>query len=171
MDLKGVTIVMASKDKSNKKNVFELKTRQGTELLIQSDSDTVINDWFNILSSTISNQTVEPNEAIKQEIRDSPGIEKHDKEKDQKEPKNLLSMKVSIIDSSEQKKNKKNLRFLHNAPLCKLFMKKFILKIRYSEPVLLICVRERIAQCQILWNYAYWTCWAIWAGCWWDLQS
>lgn len=80
---------MASKDKSNKKNVFELKTRQGTELLIQSDSDTVINDWFNILSSTISNQTVEPNEAIKQEIRDSPGIEKHDKEKDQKEPKKL----------------------------------------------------------------------------------
>ena len=79
-------------------------------MLIQSDSDTVINDWFNVLSSTITNQTVEPNEAIKQEIPDSPGIEKHDKEKDQKEPKKLHSMKVSIIDSSEQKKNKKNLK-------------------------------------------------------------
>ena len=58
-------------------------------MLIQSDSDTVTNDWFNLLSSTITNQTVEPNEAIKQEIPDSPGIEKHDKEKDQKEPKKL----------------------------------------------------------------------------------
>ena len=107
MDLKGATIKMASKDKSSKKNVFELKTHQGTDLLIQSGSDTVINDWFNVLSSTMSNQTVEPNEAIKQEIPDSPGIEKHDKEKDQKEPKKLLSMKVSSIDSSQQKKKKR----------------------------------------------------------------
>nr|XP_020731907.1 rho GTPase-activating protein 12 isoform X3 [Odocoileus virginianus texanus] len=89
VDLKGATIEMASKDKSSKKNVFELKTRQGTELLIQSDNDTVINDWFKVLSSTISNQTVEPDEAIEEEIPDSPGIEKHDKEKDQKEPKKL----------------------------------------------------------------------------------
>ena len=86
-------------------------------MLIQSDSDTVTNDWFNLLSSTITNQTVEPNEAIKQEIPDSPGIEKHDKEKDQKEPKKLHSVKVSIIDSSEQKKNKKNLKkFLTQCP-------------------------------------------------------
>lgn len=34
-------------------------------------------------------QTVEPDEAIEEEIPDSPGIEKHDKEKDQKEPKKL----------------------------------------------------------------------------------
>nr|XP_014332532.1 PREDICTED: LOW QUALITY PROTEIN: rho GTPase-activating protein 12 [Bos mutus] len=110
VDLKGATIEMASKDKSSKKNVFELKTRQGTELLIQSDNDTVINDWFKVLSSTISNQTVEPDEAIEEEIPDSPGIEKHDKEKDQKEPKKLRSAKVSSIDSSEQKKTKKNLK-------------------------------------------------------------
>lgn len=35
---------------------LKLKTRQGTELLIQSDNDAVINDWFKVLSSTISNQ-------------------------------------------------------------------------------------------------------------------
>ena len=46
MDFKGATIEMASKDKSSKKNVFELKTRQGTELLIQFDNDAVINEWF-----------------------------------------------------------------------------------------------------------------------------
>ncbi|KAM9671311.1 rho GTPase-activating protein 12 isoform 5-T12 [Trichechus inunguis] len=89
VDLKGATIEMASKDKSSKKNVFELKTRQGTELLIQSDNDTIISDWFKVLGSTISNQAVEPDEGLEEEIPDSPGIEKHDKEKDHKEPKKL----------------------------------------------------------------------------------
>uniref|UniRef100_A0A4W2E6M5 Rho GTPase activating protein 12 n=1 Tax=Bos indicus x Bos taurus TaxID=30522 RepID=A0A4W2E6M5_BOBOX len=129
VDLKGATIEMASKDKSSKKNVFELKTRQGTELLIQSDNDTVINDWFKVLSSTISNQTVEPDEAIEEEIPDSPGIEKHDKEKDQKEPKKLRSAKVSSIDSSEQKKTKKNLKkFLTRRPTLQAVREKGYIK-------------------------------------------
>ncbi|XP_060253384.1 rho GTPase-activating protein 12 isoform X3 [Ovis aries] len=129
VDLKGATIEMASKDKSSKKNVFELKTRQGTELLIQSDNDTVINDWFKVLSSTISNQTVEPDEAIEEEIPDSPGIEKHDKEKDQKEPKKLRSTKVSSIDSSEQKKTKKNLKkFLTRRPTLQAVREKGYIK-------------------------------------------
>lgn len=68
---------------------LKLKTRQGTELLIQSDNDTVINDWFKVLSTTINNQTVETDEAIEEEIPDSPGIEKHDKEKDHKDTKKL----------------------------------------------------------------------------------
>uniref|UniRef100_A0A8C9P2P9 Rho GTPase-activating protein 12 n=1 Tax=Spermophilus dauricus TaxID=99837 RepID=A0A8C9P2P9_SPEDA len=95
VDLRGATIEMASKDKSSKKNVFELKTRQGTELLIQSDNDAVINDWFKVLSSTISNQVVETDEGIEEEVPDSPGIEKQDKEKDQKDLKKLRSMEVS----------------------------------------------------------------------------
>lgn len=38
----------------------------------------------------ISNQqTVETDETIEEETPDSPGIEKHDKEKDQKDPKKL----------------------------------------------------------------------------------
>ncbi|XP_052012247.1 rho GTPase-activating protein 12 isoform X3 [Apodemus sylvaticus] len=89
VDLKGAVIEMASKDKSSKKNVFELKTRQGTELLIQSDNDAVINDWFKVISSTINNQVAEADEAAEEETPDSPGVEKQDKEKDQKELKKL----------------------------------------------------------------------------------
>uniref|UniRef100_A0A8C5Z663 Rho GTPase-activating protein 12 n=1 Tax=Marmota marmota marmota TaxID=9994 RepID=A0A8C5Z663_MARMA len=96
VDLRGATIEMASKDKSSKKNVFELKTRQGTELLIQSDNDAVINDWFKVLSSTISNQAVETDEGIEEEVPDSPVIEKPDKEKDQKDLKKLRSMKKNL---------------------------------------------------------------------------
>ncbi|KAF4023235.1 hypothetical protein G4228_015267 [Cervus hanglu yarkandensis] len=130
------TIVLDANDK--------LKTRQGTELLIQSDNDTVINDWFKVLSSTISNQTVEPDEAIEEEIPDSPGIEKHDKEKDQKEPKKLRSTKVSSIDSSEQKKTKKNLKkFLTRRPTLQAVREKGYIKDQvFGANLSNLCQRE-----------------------------
>uniref|UniRef100_A0A2K5EB74 Rho GTPase-activating protein 12 n=2 Tax=Aotus nancymaae TaxID=37293 RepID=A0A2K5EB74_AOTNA len=144
VDLKGATIEMASKDKSSKKNVFELKTRQGTELLIQSDNDTVINDWFKVLSSTINNQAVETDEGIEEEIPDSPGIEKHDKEKEQKDPKKLRSLKVSTIDSSEQKKTKKNLKkFLTRRPTLQAVREKGYIKDQvFGSNLANLCQRE-----------------------------
>uniref|UniRef100_A0AAQ5ZLA4 Rho GTPase activating protein 12a n=1 Tax=Amphiprion ocellaris TaxID=80972 RepID=A0AAQ5ZLA4_AMPOC len=54
VDLRGGSVEWASKDKSSKKHVIELKTRQGTELLIQSENDGLINDWFRTLQDTIS---------------------------------------------------------------------------------------------------------------------
>jgi len=35
---------------------LKLKTRQGTELLIQSDNDSFINEWYKVLNYTINNQ-------------------------------------------------------------------------------------------------------------------
>uniref|UniRef100_A0A8C6F6P8 Rho GTPase-activating protein 12 n=1 Tax=Monodon monoceros TaxID=40151 RepID=A0A8C6F6P8_MONMO len=144
VDLKGATIEMASKDKSSKKNVFELKTRQGTELLIQSDNDAVINEWFKVLSSTVSNQTVEPDEAIEEDIPDSPGIEKHDKEKDHKDLKKSRSTKVSSIDSSEQKKTKKNLKkFLTRRPTLQAVREKGYIKDQvFGANLANLCQRE-----------------------------
>ncbi|XP_073912320.1 rho GTPase-activating protein 12 isoform X2 [Castor canadensis] len=144
VDLKGAMIEMASKDKSSKKNVFELKTRQGTELLIQSDNDAVINDWFKVLSSTINNQAVETDEAIEEEVPDSPGIEKQDKEKDQKDLKKLRSMKVSSIDSSEQKKTKKNLKkFLTRRPTLQAVREKGYIKDQvFGSNLANLCQRE-----------------------------
>ncbi|KAF6371393.1 Rho GTPase activating protein 12 [Rhinolophus ferrumequinum] len=144
VDLKGATIEMASKDKSSKKNVFELKTRQGTELLIQSDNDTVINDWFKVLTTAINSQTIETDEAIEEEIPDSPGIEKHDKEKDHKDTKKLRSMKVSSIDSSEQKKTKKNLKkFLTRRPTLQAVREKGYIKDQvFGANLANLCQRE-----------------------------
>ncbi|XP_071071545.1 rho GTPase-activating protein 12 isoform X8 [Dasypus novemcinctus] len=144
VDLKGATIEMASKDKSSKKNVLELKTRQGTELLIQSDNDTVINDWFKVINSTINNQAVETDEVIEEEIPDSPGIEKHDKEKDHKDPKKLRSIKVASIDSSEQKKTKKNLKkFLTRRPTLQAVREKGYIKDQvFGSNLANLCQRE-----------------------------
>uniref|UniRef100_A0A8C4HM08 Rho GTPase-activating protein 12 n=1 Tax=Dicentrarchus labrax TaxID=13489 RepID=A0A8C4HM08_DICLA len=54
VDLRGGSVDWASKDKSSKKHVIEVKTRQGTELLIQSENDVLINDWYRALQDTIS---------------------------------------------------------------------------------------------------------------------
>ncbi|XP_016049511.1 rho GTPase-activating protein 12 isoform X5 [Erinaceus europaeus] len=144
VDLKGATVEMASKEKSSKKNVFELKTRQGTELLIQSDNDSAINDWFKVLSSTISNQAVETEDAIDEEMPDSPGAEKRDREKEHKDPRKLRSMKTVNVDSSEQKKTKKNLKkFLTRRPTLQAVREKGYIKDQvFGSSLASLCQRE-----------------------------
>ncbi|TFK11953.1 calcium-dependent secretion activator 2 [Platysternon megacephalum] len=145
VDLRGAVIDWASKDKSSKKNVIELKTRQGTELLIQSDNDVFINEWFKVLSYTISNQAVESDEAFEDDVPDSPGVEKQDKEKDHKDAKKLRSMKISSsIDSSEQKKTKTKLKkFLTRRPTLQAVREKGYIKDQvFGSNLTSLCQRE-----------------------------
>ncbi|XP_041102916.1 rho GTPase-activating protein 12-like isoform X12 [Polyodon spathula] len=116
VDLRGAILEWASKDKSSKKRVLELKTRQGTELLIQSENDTVINDWYKALGEIISTHAWESDEAIEEDMPESPGADKHDK--DSRDSKKSRSMKSSVsIDSSDQKKTKVKLKkFLTRRP-------------------------------------------------------
>ncbi|KAL1277835.1 hypothetical protein QQF64_024508, partial [Cirrhinus molitorella] len=53
VELKGATLSWATKEKSSKKNVLELKTRHGSEYLIQYDTDSIIHDWHKIILDTI----------------------------------------------------------------------------------------------------------------------
>uniref|UniRef100_A0A674NCL8 Rho GTPase activating protein 27 n=1 Tax=Takifugu rubripes TaxID=31033 RepID=A0A674NCL8_TAKRU len=53
VDLKGATICWATKDKSSKKNVLELKTKNAVEFLIQYDTESIIVDWHRVLTDTI----------------------------------------------------------------------------------------------------------------------
>uniref|UniRef100_A0A3B4ZWV5 Rho GTPase-activating protein 12-like n=1 Tax=Stegastes partitus TaxID=144197 RepID=A0A3B4ZWV5_9TELE len=115
VDLRGGSVEWASKDKSSKKHVIELKTRQGTELLIQSENDGVINDWFRALQDTISTHS---DEAIEEDMPESPGVEKHDKEKDHRDSKKGRAMKPSTsMDASDNKKTRHKLKkFLTRRP-------------------------------------------------------
>ncbi|XP_029979399.1 rho GTPase-activating protein 12-like isoform X2 [Sphaeramia orbicularis] len=118
VDLRGGAVEWASKDKSSKKHVIELKTRQGTELLIQSEIDSVINDWFRALTETITTHAWESDEAIEEDMPESPGAEKQDKEKDHRDSKKNRVMKTSVsMDSSDQKKTRMKLKkFLTRRP-------------------------------------------------------
>lgn len=53
VDLRGATISWASKEKSSKKNVLELKGKNSVEFLIQYDTESIINDWYKVLVDTI----------------------------------------------------------------------------------------------------------------------
>uniref|UniRef100_A0A8C8S323 Rho GTPase-activating protein 12 n=1 Tax=Pelusios castaneus TaxID=367368 RepID=A0A8C8S323_9SAUR len=145
VDLRGACIDWASKDKSSKKNVIELRTRQGIELLIQSDNDIFINEWFKVLNYTINNQAVESDEALEDEVPDSPGVEKQDKEKDHKDSKKLRSMKISSsVDASEQKKTKTKLKkFLTRRPTLQAVREKGYIKDQvFGSSLTSLCQRE-----------------------------
>ncbi|XP_026169735.1 rho GTPase-activating protein 12 isoform X3 [Mastacembelus armatus] len=118
VDLRGGSVEWASKDKSSKKHVIELKTRQGTELLIQSENDGVINDWLRALQDTISTHAWESDEAIEEDMPESPGTEKHDKEKEHRDSKKGRAIKTSTsMDASDNKKTKHKLKkFLTRRP-------------------------------------------------------
>uniref|UniRef100_A0A8C6FV84 Rho GTPase activating protein 27 n=1 Tax=Moschus moschiferus TaxID=68415 RepID=A0A8C6FV84_MOSMO len=53
VDLKGASLTWAPKDKSSKKNVLELRSRDGSEYLIQHDSEAIISTWHNAISQGI----------------------------------------------------------------------------------------------------------------------
>ncbi|XP_027745991.1 rho GTPase-activating protein 12 isoform X9 [Empidonax traillii] len=147
VDLKGALIDWASKDKSSKKNVIELKTRQGTELLIQSDNDSFINEWYKVLNYTINNQVIESDEALEDEVPDSPGVEKQDKEKEKenKDSKKLRSVKApSNIDSTDQKKTKTKLKkFLTRRPTLQAVREKGYIKDQvFGSNLTSLCQRE-----------------------------
>ncbi|XP_078143661.1 rho GTPase-activating protein 12-like isoform X2 [Centroberyx gerrardi] len=118
VDLKGGSVEWASKDKSSKKHVLELKTRQGTELLIQSENDSIINDWYRALQDTISTHAWESDEAIEEDMPESPGAEKQDKEKEHRDSKKGRAMKSSAsMDASDNKKTRHKLKkFLTRRP-------------------------------------------------------
>uniref|UniRef100_A0A8C6U7Q3 Rho GTPase activating protein 12 n=1 Tax=Neogobius melanostomus TaxID=47308 RepID=A0A8C6U7Q3_9GOBI len=114
VDLRGGSVDWASKDKSSKKP----EDRQGTELLIQSEIDSVINDWYRALTETINTHAWESDEAIEEDMPESPGAEKQDKEKEHRDSKKNRVMKTSVsMDASDQKKTRLKLKkFLTRRP-------------------------------------------------------
>ncbi|XP_041698458.1 rho GTPase-activating protein 12 isoform X3 [Coregonus clupeaformis] len=118
VDLRGGSIEWASKDKSSKKHVIELKTHQSTELLIQSENDVVINEWYRALMDTISTHAWESDEAIEEDMPESPGLEKQDKEREHRDSKKSRAMKSSTsMDASDNKKTRIKLKkFLTRRP-------------------------------------------------------
>ncbi|XP_046883748.1 rho GTPase-activating protein 12-like isoform X2 [Hypomesus transpacificus] len=118
VELRGGVVEWASKDKSSKKHVLEVKTRQGTELLLQSENDIIVSDWYRALLDTISTHAWESDEAIDEDMPESPGSEKQDREKDHRDSKKNRAMKTSTsLDTSDNKKTKHKLKkFLTRRP-------------------------------------------------------
>ncbi|XP_060901420.1 rho GTPase-activating protein 12-like isoform X6 [Labrus mixtus] len=118
VDLRGGSVEWASKDKSSKKHVLEVKTRYGTELLIQSENDGLVNDWYQALQDTISTHAWESDEAFEEDMAEFSGAEKNDKEKDHRDSKKGRALKTSTsMDGPDNKKTRHKLKkFLTRRP-------------------------------------------------------
>ncbi|XP_051959279.1 rho GTPase-activating protein 12b isoform X5 [Xyrauchen texanus] len=144
VDLRGGSIDWASKEKSSKKHVIELKTRVGTELLIQSEIDSVINDWYKALAETINTHAWESDEAIEEDMPESPGTEKQDKEKEHRDSKKRAVKNTSSLESSEQKKTRVKLKkFLTRRPTLQAVRDKGYIKDQvFGCSLTALCQRE-----------------------------
>ncbi|OCT73909.1 rho GTPase activating protein 12 S homeolog isoform X2 [Xenopus laevis] len=150
VDIKGASVDWASKDKSSKKNVIELKTTTGTELLIQSDSDMVIKDWYTAFCSTAGTTPRDSEEACDDNVPESP-VDKHAKEKFDKEKdhdrdskKSRTIKPASSIDNVEQKKTKTKLKkFLTRRPTMQAVREKGYIKDPvFGSSLTSLCQRE-----------------------------
>lgn len=59
VDLKGASLTWAPKDKSSKKNVLELRSRDGSEYLIQHDSEAIISTWHSAIVQGIQEMSAD----------------------------------------------------------------------------------------------------------------
>ncbi|TRY91596.1 hypothetical protein DNTS_021758, partial [Danionella cerebrum] len=116
--LKGATINRATRDKSSKKNVLELKSRNGAEFLIQYDTESVISDWYKVIVDTIRQLDLEQHPSENEEdISDRcPSLEREEKVFEKRTMSNA-SRQHSTSSTSEADQKK-----------VKIKLKKFLLK-------------------------------------------
>uniref|UniRef100_A0A8C1PAP4 Rho GTPase activating protein 12a n=1 Tax=Cyprinus carpio TaxID=7962 RepID=A0A8C1PAP4_CYPCA len=144
VELKGGSVDWASKDKSSKKHVLELKTRQGMELLLQSDNESLVNEWHKALTEAIHTYAWESDEAIEEDMPESPETEKHDKEKEQRNSKKGRDIKKSVsMDNAEQKKKTKLMKLLTGRPSLQAVKDKGYIKDQvFGSSLSSLCQRE-----------------------------
>ncbi|XP_057214761.1 rho GTPase-activating protein 27 isoform X2 [Triplophysa rosa] len=120
VDLKGATIIWATKDKSSKKNVLELKSRSGAEFLIQYDTESIINDWHKVIVDTIrqldsDQQHSEDEEEISEK---SSSLDRDERFSERRAPGNAnrQSLSSSTSESDQKKVRTKLMKFLLKRP-------------------------------------------------------
>ncbi|KAJ8364768.1 hypothetical protein SKAU_G00135990 [Synaphobranchus kaupii] len=112
LELRRAIIGWASKDKSSKKNVLELKTRSGAEFLVQYDTDSIINDWHKVIVDTIRQLELEHHS----EEEDLEGSEKSLGSEDKKRTSTRSNVSSSGTDMDQKKVRTKLLKFLQKRP-------------------------------------------------------
>ncbi|KAJ8254410.1 hypothetical protein COCON_G00210220 [Conger conger] len=71
VELRGANVHWASKDKSSKKHVLELKTRHGSDYLVQYDTESIISDWYKVIVETIRQLDLEHHSEEDEDDEDS----------------------------------------------------------------------------------------------------
>ncbi|KAJ8404326.1 hypothetical protein AAFF_G00340990 [Aldrovandia affinis] len=114
VELRGATVHWASKDKSSKKNVLELRTRHGSEYLVQYDTESIITDWHKVIVDTIRQLDMDHHSEEEEEDEEkSPGPTDRD---DKKRVSTRHSSSAHSADSEQGKVRTKLRKFLQRRP-------------------------------------------------------
>ncbi|XP_053122210.1 rho GTPase-activating protein 27 isoform X2 [Hemicordylus capensis] len=149
IDLCGATLSWATKDKSSKKNVLELKTHEGSEYLIQHDSESIISTWQKAIADSISKLPAEfPLEDTGGNSADTKSKEQlgsnREKEGEKKSPASWHSSSSLNSDSDTNKVRNKLRKFLQRRPTLQSLRERGYIKDQvFGCALQVLCDREK----------------------------
>ncbi|XP_076121983.1 rho GTPase-activating protein 27 isoform X1 [Alosa pseudoharengus] len=125
VELRGASVLWASRDKSSKKNVLELKTRNGSEYLIQYDTDSIITDWHKVILDAIRQEQSHVSEEEEEDLEN----DKDRKRSVRSSTSTSTSASVSVSGDSDQGRVRTKLRkFLQRRPTLQAVKEKGYIK-------------------------------------------
>ncbi|XDV35173.1 hypothetical protein PO909_005172, partial [Leuciscus waleckii] len=150
VDLRGAQLQWAN-DLSSKKNVFKLRTITGNEFLLQSETDSLIREWYRTIQNVIDRLDKENplDNVLLYSLRRAGSVEMLDHSGDEDENrggvKALLPRSTSYMENSERKRVKSRLKklILRRPPLQTLQEKGLIKDQVFGCGLELLCDREK----------------------------
>lgn len=150
VDLRGAQLQWAN-DLSSKKNVFKLRTITGNEFLLQSETDSLIREWYRTIQNVIDRLDKENplDNVLLYSLRRAGSVELLDHSGDEDEVrggiKASLPRSTSNLENSEHKRVKSRLKklILRRPPLQTLQEKGLIKDQVFGCSLELLCEREK----------------------------
>ncbi|XP_042322357.1 rho GTPase-activating protein 15 isoform X2 [Sceloporus undulatus] len=146
VDLHGAHIEW-TKDKSSKKNVFQITTVSGNEVLLQSDIDFVILEWFHAIKNAIERLS-RKNEFKIPRSSSSELLNSFDTDSKEPKPENrrslIFRLTYSISDTTDRNRVKSRLKkFITRRPSLRTLQEKGIIKDQvFGSHLHRVCERE-----------------------------
>ncbi|KAG7326565.1 hypothetical protein KOW79_009966 [Hemibagrus wyckioides] len=150
VDLRGAQLQWAN-ELSSKKNVFKLRTVTGNEFLLQSDTDSVIREWYSTILKVIDRLDKENplDNVLQYSLRRTGSLDLLDHSGDEEENRSghkpSLPRSISNLETSERKRVKSRLRklILKRPPIQALQEKGLIKDQVFGCSLELLCEREK----------------------------
>ncbi|GLD64132.1 rho GTPase-activating protein 9 isoform X1 [Lates japonicus] len=113
VDLRGAQLHWAN-ELSSKKNVFKLRTVTGNEFLLQSETDSLIKEWYNTIQNVIDRLDRENplDNVLLYSLRRVGSVEMLDQSGDEDERRTSLPRSTSNLENTERKRVKTRLKKL-----------------------------------------------------------
>uniref|UniRef100_A0A8C7ZVK7 Rho GTPase activating protein 9 n=1 Tax=Oryzias sinensis TaxID=183150 RepID=A0A8C7ZVK7_9TELE len=146
VDLRGAQLHWAN-ELSSKKNVFKLRTVTGNEFLLQSETDSLIREWYNTIKNVIDRLDRENplDNVLLYTLRRAGSVEMLDHSGDEDERRASLPRSASNLENTEKKRVRTRLKklILKRPPLQALQEKGLIKDQVFGCSLEMLCERER----------------------------